>query len=444
VRGGRDFRLFWAAETLSNFGSSFTLVAVPLLILDATRSVAQMGLLTGVASLASLVAGVFAGGIADRFDRKRLLVLANVAQAALLGAVPVVWLVAPSTEFLYAVVPLAAAFAMVFRVAHVTVVPQLVEPDAITWANGRIFASGAAASLAGPVLAGVVVGRFGAATAIGVDAATFAVAALGLLAVRLRPTGEARAGSPGEPGEPATPAPAVAFWRDLHVGAVFLWRHPVLRSLTVLLTALIFFWQGLVDLVIYHLKEDLGQPDHTVGTVLAMAGAGTLAGALVVARLRRRIGFGASWIGSTVLAGLAIAGLAAVEWVPAIAILTTAAYALTAVGGICSMSLRQEITPPALLGRVTSAFWTIHFALGPAGAAVLTAVAAHVGAAPVIALSGAAYALIGAVGLLTPVRSARPEMSAAALPAVGSPPDPLEDRDEHTLADRDRPGQPPQ
>jgi MFS family permease len=400
VRTGRDFGLFWAAETLSTFGSSFSLVAVPLLVLEATGSVAQMGLLTGVSSVASLIAGVFAGGIADRYERKRLLVLANVAQAALLGSVPVVWQTAPSTALLYAVVPVATAFAMLFRVAYVTVVPQLVEPDAITQANGRLSAGGAAASLVGPVLAGLVAGQFGAATAIGVDAATFAVAALGLLSVRLRPSGDA-------------PATTVAFWRDLHVGAVFLWRHPVLRALTVLLTVLIFFWQGLVDLVIYHLKHDLGQPDHTVGTVLAAASAGTLAGALVVARLRRGFGFGASWIGSTVLAGLAIAGLAVVERVPVIAVLTTAAYALTAVGGICSMSLRQETTPPALLGRVTSAFWTIHYGLGPIGAAVLTAAAARVGVAPVIALCGAAYVVIGAVGLLTPVRAARPEVASA-------------------------------
>jgi MFS family permease len=400
VKIGRDFGLFWAAETLSTFGSSFSLVAVPLLVLDATGSVAQMGLLTGVASVASLAAGVFAGGIADRFNRKRLLVLANVAQAVLLGSVPAIWAIAPSVGLLYAVVPLASAFAMLFRVAYVTVVPQLVEPGAITQANGRVSASGGAASLIGPVLAGVVAGRFGAAAAIGVDAATFAVSALGLLPVLLRPSGEA-------------PATAVVFWRDLHVGAVFLWRHPVLRSLTVLLTVLIFFWQGLVDLVIYHLKHDLGQPDHTVGTVLATASAGTLAGALVVARLRRGVGFGASWIGSTVLAGLAISGLAVVEKVPAIAALTTAAYALTAVGGICSMSLRQEITPPALLGRVTSAFWTIHFGLGPVGAAVLTAAAARVGVAWVIAVCGVAYVVVGAVGLLTPVRSARPEPATA-------------------------------
>jgi len=211
------------------------------------------------------------------------------------------------------------------------------------------------------------------------------------------------------PGEAQPREEQTGWWRDLVVGAGFLWRHPVLRSLTVLLTALVFFWQGLVDLFIYYLKHDLGQPDQTVGSVMAIAAIGTVAGALGVARLRRRIGFGASWIGSTVLAGLAVAAVAFTGSVAGVAILATLAYAMTAVGGICSMSLRQEVTPSALLGRVTSAFWTIHFALGPIGAAVVTALAARVGVTTVIGVCGAAYMLIAALGALTPIRRPHPE-----------------------------------
>lgn len=395
--GGRDFTLFWAVETLSTFGSSFSLVAVPLLVLHATGSIAQMGLLTGAASVAALAAGVFAGGIADRFDRKRLLITANIAQALLFGTIPAVWLFAAPIWLLYVVVPAAAVFAMLFRVTYVTVVPRLVDADQITDANGRLSASFAATGVVGPVLAGVVSGQFGPAAAIAVDAVSFGIAALGMMLVHFRPAAETAVGE------------HAGWWRDLVIGAGFLWRHPVLRSLTILLTALIFFWQGLVDLFIYYLKHDLGQPDQTVGSVMAVAAIGTVAGALGVARLRRRIGFGASWIGSTVLAGLAVAAVAFTGSVVAVAILATLAYAMTAVGGICSMSLRQEVTPDALLGRVTSAFWTIHFALGPIGAAVVTALAAKVGVTTVIGACGAAYMLIAALGALTPIRQPHPE-----------------------------------
>src|SRR5262249_46150037 len=150
-----------------------------------------------------------------------------------------------------------------------------------------------------------------------------------------------------------------------------------------LLTAFIFFEQGLIDLVIFHLKHDLDQPDQTVGTVLAVVSLGALLGAMVVARLRRTIGFGATWIGAVMLAGPAAAAIARVPPVPAVGALVMAAFGLSVVAGVCSLSLRQEVTPAHLLGRVTSAFWTIHYALGPLGAAVLTAVAGHVGAVPV-------------------------------------------------------------
>ncbi|MGH3658262.1 MAG: MFS transporter [Micromonosporaceae bacterium] len=396
--GGRDFGIFWTAETLSTFGASFSLVAVPLLVLDATGSVVQMGLLTGLLGTSNLLTGVFAGVIADRFERRTLLIVCNVAQAVLFGLIPLVWLVATPIWLLYVVVPLAGVFAMVFRVTYVTVIPRLVGPGEITRANGWLSASFAAGGVIGPVCAGVISGQFGPTTAIAVDAVSFAVAAVALRFVRLR----------------AAPAPAegttaAGSWRDLLVGARFLWRHPVLRALTILLTVLIFFWQGLVDLIVFYLKHDLSQPDSTVGYVLAVAATGTFIGSLTVARLRRRLGFGAAWIGSTALCGLAIAAIGFTHSVTGIAVLAMVAFGATAIGGICSMSLRQEVTPDALLGRVTSAFWTIHFALGPIGAAVVTMVASRFGVSVAVGLSGAASLVIAACAVLTPVRLARPE-----------------------------------
>jgi MFS family permease len=404
---GRDFRLFWAVETLSTFGSSFSLVAVPLLVLHATGSVVQMGLLTGIFSAANLITGLFAGVVADRFNRKRLLILCNAAQALLFGLIPAVWVFAAPIWLIYAVVPLTGVFAMLFSVTYVTVVPRLVDAGRITLANGRLSASFAATGVAGPVLAGVLSGQFGAASAIAVDAATFAIAAAGLILVRLRPAPAA--------GDAAAP---VTFWQDFLVGARFIWRHPVLRALTMLLTVLIFFWLGLTDLIIFYLKHDLAQPDRTVGFVMAVAALGTVGGALIVARLRRVFGFGASWIGSTVLAGLVIMAVPVTHSVAGVAVFATLAFGFTAIGGICSMSLRQEVTPDALLGRVTSAFWTIHFALGPIGAAVVTAAAGRFGVAPVIGLSGAAYMVVAALGVITPIRLARPERLAVATEAA--------------------------
>ena len=133
-------------------------------------------------------------------------------------------------------------------------------------------------------------------------------------------------------------------------------------ALTVLLTFFIFATYGLPDVLIYYLKHGLGQGDGVVGLVLAIAALGTVAGALAVAPLRRRLGFGRlldrrAWC----CAGSPSAGLGASGSVPAVAVLAAFYLGCISVAGISSMSLRQEVTPDYLLGRVTAAFWTIHF-----------------------------------------------------------------------------------
>jgi MFS family permease len=412
-RGGgrnRDLNIFWFAQILSTAGDTFSLVAIPLLVLHVTGSVAAMGLVTGLAGIASLATGVFAGVIADRFDRRRLLIGCDVARAVLYGLIPVTWLFATPIWLVYLVVPFCAAFAMLFQVTYVAVLPRLVDADQITRANGRFSASYAAAGIAGPVLAGILSGRFGATSAIAVDAATFAVSALGVVFVRFRrPVAVAEQPAVAESGDGAARDITEPFWRNLLVGARFLWRHPVLRSMTVLLTLLIFFELGLVDIIIYDLKHDLEQPDTTVGYVMAVTAIGTIVGALLVARVRRFLGFGVTWIGATMLCGLVIAALGFAHSVTAVAALATAFFCFAAVAGLCSMSLRQEVTPDALLGRVTAAYWTIHSVLGPVGAWILTAATAHYGVGVVLLVSGVLYLLIAAAGTFTPIRQPRPE-----------------------------------
>ena len=428
----RGFTVFLAAQTLSVAGDSFALIAVPLLVLRATGSVAQMGLLTGVAGAAAVVAGIFAGILADRLDRWNLMAACDVSRMILYGLIPLAWAFHPQVWLLYVILPVCAAIGMVFQVGYVTVVPALSGPARLTEANGLLYAAQSAAGVAGPLLAGLVSALLGPAGAIGVDAASFAVSAAGVLIVRrsllsrrpvttdsrapagpvpagcsATPSGTATPGASGaaSPGGPGSGRPdAAGAWRELLAGARFLWQHPALRALTVLLTFFIFATYGLPDVLIYYLKHGLGQGDGVVGLVLAIAALGTVAGALLVAPLRRRLGFGRCWTGAVVLCGLAVAGLGAAGSVPAVAVLAALYLGCISVAGISSMSLRQEVTPDHLLGRVTAAFWTIHFSLGPLGAALLTWAAGHFGVMAACLASGAACLVIGAAALATPIR----------------------------------------
>ncbi|WP_440100687.1 MFS transporter [Streptosporangium sp. H16] len=395
----RSFGVFWGAQTLSVAGDSFALIAVPLLILNVTGSVAQMGLLTGVSGAASVVAGVFAGVLVDRFDRRTLLIVCDLVRLVLYALIPLAWTTGPRIWLLYVVLPLAEAVGMVFQVTYVTAVRNLVGGGRVTDANGKLYATAAAAGILGPMLAGVVAGRFGLTAAIGINAVSFAVSAIGVCLIRI----------PRDTGGPAVLAVRERPWRELLAGAVFLWRHPVLRVLTVLLSFFVFLTLGLTDLVIYRLKGDLGQPDSAVGVVLGIAAVGTVIGSLLVARLRARVGFGPAWIGAHAVAGLAIVGAGFAGSVWGMAVIVALYLGCVSVAGICSMSLRQQVTPDHLLGRVTSAFWTIHFSMGPIGAAALTWGAARFGATPVFVLAGVCCLLIAVAALFTPARLRHPE-----------------------------------
>jgi predicted MFS family arabinose efflux permease len=396
----RNFGIFWGAQTLSAAGDSFAYIAVPLLVLRATGSVAQMGLLTGVAGAASVGAGIAAGVLVDRLDRRTLLICCDLARMALYGLIPLAWAFGPQVWLLYLVLPACEAIGMVFGVTYVTAVRNLVDADRITEANGLLFATAAAAGVAGPLLAGLVAGLLGPAAAVAFDAASFALSAIGAFLIRLRRQDRLEQAAHRE-----------RRWPEFIAGARFLWRHPALRSLTAVLSFYIFLTFGLTNVLIYYLRQSYA----VVGVVLAVAAAGPVAGSMLVARLRRKIGFGASWIAPVAVGGVAIAAVGLTRAVPVIAVLAATYLACESVAGTCSISLRQEVTPDHLLGRVTSAFWTIHFALGPVGAVLLGWAAGRYGVGPVLVTVGTGCSLLAVIALFTPIRLAAPErMSTAA------------------------------
>jgi MFS family permease len=282
-------------------GDSFAAIAVPLLVLRATGSVAQMGLLTGAAGVASIAAGIGAGVLADRLDRRTLLICCDLARMVLYGTIPLAWSFGSPVWLLYVVLPLCEAIGMIFQVTYVTAVRNLVDGEQVTEANGRLYATATAAAVLGPLLAGVVSGAFGPAAAIGVDAASFALSAAGSFLIRLRRPGRAADDAAADARPPG--GTRHASWRELLAGARFLWRHPVLRALTVALTFFVFLTYGLTNVLIYYLSHDLGQSYATVGVVLAVAAVGPVGGSVLAPWLRRTIGFGASWIGSVALCG---------------------------------------------------------------------------------------------------------------------------------------------
>jgi len=397
--------LFWVLQTVSVAGDSLTTLAVPVLVLALTGSIVQMGLVTGAIGAAWLVSGVLAGSIVDRLDRRTVMIACDVARAALYGLVPLVWLFEPHVWVLYVAMPLGAAAGMLYQVGYITAVPALVRKDQITQANGLLSASFAVAGITGPAIAGALFAVLDPAWVIGIDAVSFGLSAIAMSYVRLRPRERA--------AERESPI------RGFVTGLRFLWSHPVLRTITLLLCGVIFLTYAMDDLLIYRLREDLGQGTGAVGVVFAIAAAGTVVAGSVVAVLRRRLGFGACWIGAYALTAVALAGAGSATVVPVLAGLVALILFCQGVAGTCSMSLRQEITPDHLLGRVTSAFWTIHYLPGPLGAPLVTLAAARAGVPTVMVVLGLGLGVIALVAAFSPLRTRAPERLSLDRPAHG-------------------------
>ncbi|HEU4539304.1 MAG TPA: MFS transporter [Polyangiaceae bacterium] len=390
------FRRYWAGQATSTLGDAFAMIAIPLLVLEATGSVAAMGLVSAAAAAAQLVTGLASGAIIDRYDRRRLMIACDLGRFVVFGALALAcWLRGPSLALIYATAVVGSAMGTLFGVGYVTATAGLVEKSRLTEANGYLISSQAMTFVLGPLAAGALASRWGAATAIGVDALSFLVSAWSLAGLRFGRSGPTSDGGPLE-------------------GLRFLMRHPMLRALSVALLAisLLASEAGLIDLLIYHVRHDLGRDSSSVGIMLGSAAVGSLVAAVSVTWLRRRFGFGFCFLGGTFLQGVALlAAGRSPGFAPLVGFVILWAYGLM-LRSVVTQTLRQEITPDAILGRVTAAFWTLALGAAPLGATAITAGAERWGTTRALTASGVCMLAVVGLAAFTPARRQRPERDA--------------------------------
>jgi MFS family permease len=409
VSESRRFLIYWAGQTLSAMGDAFALVALPLLVLESTGSVAQMGLVSALGVVAQVGTSLFAGPLVDSFDRRRLMIACDVGRAVIYTLVPVYWLLHGPALWLLAVTAfLGGALGNLFLVAYVAALPSLVSADRLNQANSRLQGATALAYVLGPILAGVVATRSGASWALAIDALSFLVSVASLLLIRFS-------------------SPAVRSAHGLEAvrwaGLRFIWASPTLRAMLILmvllgLTGSLGLGAGVTDLVVYHLKHDLGLGSRDVGLCLGIAAVGAVAGAAFAPRLRRRWGFGACFLGGTMVQALGLATIGLFPRSSAIAFGSFLWAGGMLVRAVPATALRQEVVPHALIGRVTSTFWMFTFGASALGTTAVTRLAASVGTNLTLIVVGAAVGSVTAVGALTPARTSRPEETLAQSPSV--------------------------
>ena len=393
-------RLAWsnlAAQSAEQIAlAAAPIVAVLLLGVGEGRT----GLLQTALTLPFILFAIPAGLLADRISRRWLMAGAEALRAAALTAILVLiglnWLTLPLLALLGFV---AVCGTVVYSVAAPALVPSLVSPQSLPAANARIELARTIAFASGPALGGVLVGWVGAAPAFGF-AAALSVSAVVLLSGIYEP---ARA-----------PAPRRHPLQEIREGAAFVAHHPLLRP--VFITQFIFNTASFLLLAVFvpYAVRHLGLSAAGVGATLAMYGVGMVVGALLATRVMRRLPFG-TVIGLGPVTGLAGAAvMASTTFIPS-PWLAGLSFFLLGVGPILwvisTTTLRQSVTPPRLLGRV-SAINIMSYGARPVGAALGAIVGGLYGAEACLYLAVVIFGAQALVILMSPAVSLarQPEM----------------------------------
>ena len=398
----REFRLVLAAKAVSVLGDRMVSVALAFAVLELDGSASDVGLVLAAANV-PLVASVLVGGvIGDRLSRRTVMVAADVLRvvtqgamaALLLAGVAEIWMLAA----LAALTGIGTGF---FSPASTALLPELVPSEQLQPANALRSTATSAGEILGPLIAGVLVAVVGAGAAIAVDAATFALSALCLVALRV-PARE--------------PPPRSTFLAELRDGWVafrsrrWVWSFVVYFALGNMMWAA---WSALGPVVA---DRDLGGPEAW-GTVLGAIGAGALVGSLLATRVDPLRPLVVVVLMEGVFA-MPLAFLAAGAHVAALAV---GAF-LSGVGMMVGMSLwestLQRQVPAESISRVSSYDWFGSFAFYPIGLALWGPLAAAIGVGTALWLAFGLFAVLATALLLVPdtwqLRRAAPATQSAA------------------------------
>jgi MFS family permease len=405
LRGGLfrhpNFVKLWTAETISQFGTQVTLLALPLVAATILQvSPFQFALLGTIEFLPFILLSLPAGVWVDRLRRRPILIVGDLGRAISLISIPLAFAAGGLTIWqLYVVGFINGCLTVFFDVAYQSYLPSIVDRDQLVEGNSKLEISRSAAQLAGPGLAGVIIGFLTAPFAIVLDSLSYLGSALFVFGIR-------KAEPPVPPHDEAR-GPRPSMRSEIGAGIRFVTGHRWLRSIAATTGTSNFFGNVIGAILILYLVRDRGFSAATLGFAISLGSAGVLVAALLTNRLTSRLGVGRALVLSAI--GFSLGGLP-VAISPASTMFV--AVALSGfIGGFCGVSwninqvsLRQAITPPRMQGKMNATMRFIVWGTIPLGQVVGGFLATFIGLQNTIWV-GAIGGLIAFVPVaLSPVR----------------------------------------
>jgi predicted MFS family arabinose efflux permease len=391
-RIGREFAKLWIASAISGTGDGIALTAAPLLALSLTRDPRLIAGVITALTLPYLLFSLPAGVIIDRVDRRRAMARVDAFRAVLLGGFTVLTIThVVDLPALYACFFLTGTCEAFFRNSSQTLIPQVVEREALPAANGRMMGAEIVMNeFVGPMTGGLLF-SLAAAVPFGIDAVSFGVSST--LLTRLRPPAELQ---PAKSSKPPSAPSARALLRELREGLHALWRQHVLRSLALIAGLINLVTYGILAVLVVFAREDLHLSNTGYGLLLgASAVGGVLAARLGPAAVRTLGNESALMVAIAVQVASYLVLFFTSQPLLAAAMLALASYGLVQ-WNVIAVFLRQTLVPQELLGRVNGVYRFIAWGTLPLGAICGGFLAGAFGVRSVFSVSamGLAVALI--------------------------------------------------
>jgi MFS family permease len=402
----RPFRRYWNGQSISMFGDQIGFVAMPLAaVLVLHASAADMGYLTALEWLPSLLFALPAGAWVDRRGRRRVtMIVADLGRFVLLGSVPVAYALGMlGLPQLFAVAFAAGTLSVLFSVSNATLFITLVPADQYVEGNSLIHSSRALSFVAGPSLGGLLVQLLSAPLAVGADAVSFLGSAFFLGRIR--------------PGEPP-PAPAGG---SLTAGARFIRQSGVVRASLLSVAPINFFNFMFFALFVLYATRDLHVRAGLLGLVLGAGAVGGVLGSAVTKPVASAIGVGWAYVAGCLLftAPLLLVPLAGGPKPLVLAMLFLAEFGSgfgVMLLDISIGSIFAAVIPDELRARVQGAFQAVNYGTRPLGALAGGALGTMLGLRPALWIATAG----GMAGFLWLLPSPLPRFRMPAVrPAAG-------------------------
>lgn len=356
----RDYRLIVLAYITSALGNWVYQLTLPLLVLKLTGSALTTGAIYAVEYLPFLILSLPGGVLADRLNRRRLLIGGDLTSGLLATVLAVIVTVSVQAIWpIFLVAFLLSCVDPIYHPAFQSFIPDIAPVQKLTQANSWMQTGDNAMGLLGPVIAGAAISLFGYQTTIYLDAGTFFLSAAAIMALRHR----------GEVAKPVAGKRLGGALADIREAMDYIFRRDrILMAGSLTFTGTNFaIWLVQANFVFYLTSYRHLSPG-VIGMVFGAQGVGSVAGSSLAPRIIRRLPPGRTIIYSTAAAGVLTASLIVFRNVVAITVIWGLLAGLGAINVVSWFSLRQQIVPAYILGRVVATTRMLAFVSIPIGA----------------------------------------------------------------------------